>query len=172
MCCFIWCRGKFLVNGSTSGILSAVMAVCKEGDEIAVARNCHKSVYSALVFSGANPVYIMPERIEDATFLGEISLEQIQKTVTKQTKAVILTSPTYEGITSDIAAISNFVHQKGMVLIVDEAHGAHMNFHDFFLKQHYSNKQILSYRAYIKPYLVPRKQQFSMCKGIEWTDKN
>ena len=124
----------FLVNGSTSGILSAVMAVCKEGDEIAVARNCHKSVYSALVFSGANPDYIMPERIEDATFLGEISLEQIQKTVTKQTKAVILTSPTYEGITSDIAAISNFVHQKGMVLIVDEAHGAHMNFHDFFPK--------------------------------------
>lgn len=124
----------FLVNGSTSGILSAIMSVCKDGDEIAVARNCHKSVYSALVFSGANPVYIMPEKIEDADFLGEISLEQVQKTVTEQTKAVILTSPTFEGITSDIEAISAFVHQKGMVLIVDEAHGAHMNFHDFFPK--------------------------------------
>ncbi len=124
----------FLVNGSTSGILSAILSVCKEGDEIVVARNCHKSAYSALVFSGANPVYIMPETIEGTDFLGSISLEQIQKTVTEQTKAVILTSPTFEGITSDIAAISDFVHQKGIILIVDEAHGAHMNFHDFFPK--------------------------------------
>lgn len=130
----------FLVNGSTSGILSAVLSACSEGEEIIVARNCHKSVYSALVLSGAKPVYILPESIPQSDFLGSVSLKQVQNAITKNTKAVIITSPTYEGITSDIQAISNFVHKKGILLIVDEAHGSHMKFHDFFprtaLEQH------------------------------------
>lgn len=124
----------FLVNGSTGGILSAITAVCTIGDEIVVTRNCHKSVYSALVFSGANPIYIMPQTIPGKEFFGSILLEQIKNAVTPNTKAVILTSPTYEGITSDIASISDFVHKKGIILIVDEAHGSHMKFHDFFPK--------------------------------------
>lgn len=124
----------FLVNGSTSGILSAVLSACSEGEEIVVARNCHKSVYSALVLSGAKPIYILPETIPQSDFLGSISLKQVQNAITKNTKAVIITSPTYEGITSDIQAISDFVHKKGILLIVDEAHGSHMKFHDFFPK--------------------------------------
>ena len=59
----------YLVNGSTSGILSAVFSACSEGEEIVVARNCHKSVYSALVLSGAKPVYILPETIQQSDFL-------------------------------------------------------------------------------------------------------
>lgn len=124
----------FLVNGSTSGILSAVLSACSEGEEIVVARNCHKSVYSALVLSGAKPIYILPETIPQSDFLGSISLKQVQNAITQNTKAVIITSPTYEGITSDIQAISDFVHKKGILLIVDEAHGSHMKFHDFFPK--------------------------------------
>lgn len=124
----------FLVNGSTSGILSAVLSACSEGEEIVVARNCHKSVYSALVLSGAKPIYILPETISQSDFLGSISLKQVQNAITQNTKAVIITSPTYEGITSDIQAISDFVHKKGILLIVDEAHGSHMKFHDFFPK--------------------------------------
>ena len=124
----------FLVNGSTSGILSAILSVCNTEDEIVVARNCHKSVYSALVLSGAKPIYILPQSIENADFLGSITLEQIQKAVTKNTKAVILTSPTYEGITSNISEISDFLHNKNILLIVDEAHGSHMKFHHFFPK--------------------------------------
>ena len=124
----------YLVNGSTSGILSAVLSACSEGEEIVVARNCHKSVYSALVLSGAKPVYVLPETIPQSDFLGSVSLKQVQNAVTKNTKAVIITSPTYEGITSDIQAISDFVHKKGLLLIVDEAHGSHMKFHDFFPK--------------------------------------
>ena len=124
----------FLVNGSTSGILSAILSVCNTEDEIVVARNCHKSVYSALVLSGAKPIYILPQSIENADFLGSITLEQIQKAVTKNTKAVILTSPTYEGITSNILEISDFLHNKNILLIVDEAHGSHMKFHHFFPK--------------------------------------
>lgn len=124
----------FLVNGSTSGILSAIIAVCGENDEIVVARNCHKSVYSALVLSGAKPIYVLPNTTEHNDFFGSISLQQIQNAVTTNTKAVMITSPTYEGITSDIASISNFVHKKGIILIVDEAHGSHMKFHDFFPK--------------------------------------
>ncbi len=124
----------YLVNGSTSGILAAILAVCGNGDEIAVARNCHKSVYSALVLSGAKPTYFMPETLANYDFLGSVLLEQVQNAVTENTKAVILTSPTYEGITSDIATISDFLHKKGIILIVDEAHGSHMKFHDFFPK--------------------------------------
>ena len=124
----------FLVNGSTSGILSSILSVCSAKDEIIVARNCHKSVYSALVLSGAKPIYILPENIENADFLGSITLEQIQKAVTKNTKAAIITSPTYEGITSNIAEISDFLHKKNILLIVDEAHGSHMKFHNYFPK--------------------------------------
>lgn len=124
----------FLVNGSTSGILSAILSVCNTGDEIVVARNCHKSVYSALVFSGAKPIYILPENIENADFLGSVSPEQVQKSITKNTKAVIITSPTYEGITSNISEISDFLHKRNILLIVDEAHGSHMKFHNFFPK--------------------------------------
>ncbi len=108
--------------------------MCSAKDEIIVARNCHKSVYSALVLSGAKPIYILPENIENADFLGSITLEQIQKAVTKNTKAAIITSPTYEGITSNIAEISDFLHKKNILLIVDEAHGSHMKFHNYFPK--------------------------------------
>jgi len=93
-----------------------------------------QKTYSALVLSGAKHIYILPENIENADFLGSITLEQIQKAVTKNTKAAIITSPTYEGITSNIAEISDFLHKKNILLIVDEAHGSHMKFHNYFPK--------------------------------------
>ena len=126
----------FLINGSTAGILAAMMACCGEREEIILSRNCHRSVYSGLVFSGARPAYILPEMLKGKEFFGSITQKQVQNAVEMHphARAVLLTSPTYEGITSDIESIAAFLHEKNMLLIVDEAHGAHMKFHPFFPK--------------------------------------
>lgn len=126
----------FIVNGSSAGIIASIMAVCNDGDHIITARNCHKSVYSGLIFSGAVPIYIMPDIVREYGLNGGISPESVLKAVKNnpQSKAVILTSPTYEGFTSDVEKIAKIVHENDMLLIIDEAHGAHMKFNDYFPK--------------------------------------
>ncbi len=122
----------FLVNGSTSGILSAISATTSIGDEIIIARNCHKSVYNAIFLRELKQTYLYPEYVEEYGICGGIKPEQV-KTVLREhpnAKAVVITSPTYEGVVSDIAAIADIVHSFGIPLIVDEAHGAHLGMHD------------------------------------------
>lgn len=126
----------FLVNGSSSGLVAAVLTVCGEGEKILIARNCHKSVYHGLVLAGAEPVYILPERIEEIGLFGGISPEKVKDALKKHPdcKAFLLTSPTFEGFTSDLKQIADILHEKNKILIVDEAHGSHMKFHDGFPK--------------------------------------
>lgn len=126
----------FMVNGSTGGLLAAILSVCGDGAELLVARNCHRSVYSALVLSGAKPIYFMPEQLQNWGVFGGVDVEKLKDKIQEnpKAKAVVLTSPTYEGFTSDLTAIAKVVHENGMILIVDEAHGAHMKFHSFFPK--------------------------------------
>ena len=69
----------FLINGSTSGILAAMMSCCNENQEILIARNCHRSVYSGLIFSGAKPIYILPEMLKGKELFGSITIEQVKK---------------------------------------------------------------------------------------------
>lgn len=146
-----------LVNGSTAGILAAISGVCHKGDRILVARNCHVSVYNALYLNELRTEYISPQIDENTgMFLGisldeikakvekeslkedrikadkDISVEDVSKTDKDSFKAVVITSPTYEGRVSQIREIANYLHEKGIVLIVDEAHGAHFNFHKEF----------------------------------------
>ncbi|MGN1205532.1 MAG: aminotransferase class I/II-fold pyridoxal phosphate-dependent enzyme [Eubacterium sp.] len=126
-------RTFLLVNGSTSGILSAITACCHAGDEILVARNCHKSVYNAIKLLGLKPVYIYPQHLEGAMgelgIAGQIEVSEIRRRLHEHpdVKCAMITSPTYEGIISDIAAIAQVLHEKDIPLIVDEAHGAHFN---------------------------------------------
>lgn len=117
----------FLTNGSTSGIIASILSLCKEGDEIIIARNAHHSVWNALVLGGIKPIYISPEYIKEKDILGEISTHTVEKALKMypNAKGVLIVSPTYEGVVSDIKAISEIVHQYNKVLIVDEAHGAH-----------------------------------------------
>lgn len=121
----------FLVNGSTCGLLSAICGVTNRGDKVLVARNCHKSVYNALYLNGLIPVYVLPEYIEEFGINGGISPEKVAKALMENDdiKAVVITSPTYEGVVSDINSISNIVHKKNIPLIIDEAHGAHFSMH-------------------------------------------
>ncbi len=120
----------YLVNGSTCGVLAAVMAAAQPGDEILIARNCHKAVYHAVIMQGLTPRYYYPEIIREYGIYDGVSAEKIGGLLEEypSCKAVVVTSPTYEGIVSDIGAIARTVHERGKILIVDEAHGAHLGF--------------------------------------------
>lgn len=123
-----------LVNGSTAGILAGISAATKRGDKILLARNSHKSVYHGIVLKELQPIYAYPQQIEDLAIPGGISPATIRDLLIthKNIKLVVITSPTYEGMVSDIAAIAEEVHRQGALLLVDEAHGAHLGFHKDF----------------------------------------
>ena len=122
----------FLVNGSTVGILAAMSAVLSFGDDVLIGRNCHQAVYHGVELLNLKPHYIYPEWLEEWDMYGGMSAAEVERGLREHpsTKAVVLTSPTYEGILSDIESISEIVHAHGAVLIVDEAHGAHLPFFD------------------------------------------
>lgn len=113
------------VNGSTCGILAAICGVCDKGDKIIIARNCHKSVYNACFLQELDVVYLEPEFNEELGVYTRISQDNVD-TVLKNhadAKAIVITSPTYEGFISNI-------HCE-IPLIVDCAHGAHFGFADW-----------------------------------------
>lgn len=124
----------FLINGSTVGILSAISGVTKPGDKILLARNCHKSVYHAVYMNGLCPVYVYPEFLRKEGIGGETNAGEIKRILCTEPgiKAVVIVSPTYDGVVSDIKNIAEAVHEKGLPLIVDEAHGAHFGFGEGF----------------------------------------
>ena len=103
----------YLVNGSTVGLLSAVMGCTERGGRILMARNCHKSVYNAVYMNELRPVYIYPEFSEETDLNGEIHVDQIKKLLEEyeDIQVVVIVSPTYEGVVSDIEAIAEIVHE-------------------------------------------------------------
>ena len=119
----------FLVNGSTGGILAAVMTATKPGEEILIARNCHRSVYHAALMQDLKVHYYQPKQIQEYDICDGVSAQEIGRLLDRypKSKAVVITSPTYEGILSDVAGIAAAVHERGKILIVDEAHGAHLS---------------------------------------------
>ena len=183
-----------LVNGSTSGLMTAIHATCHRGDVILVARNCHKAVYNAICMLELEPEYIVPDYVdmrwrcgvnqngeqtitdgmtdasgesnretrekmaassevnheteekaavngeddrevsEKTDILGDISPDKLERAIItlitdgRKPSAVIITSPTYEGVISDIGTLAEITHRYGIYLIVDEAQGAHLNF--------------------------------------------
>lgn len=121
-------RSYLLVNGSTGGILAALSAVTRRGDKVLVGRNCHKSVYHGIELLGLRPVFLMPEYVEELGVYGRLDVSTVAEAIAAHGDAVclVMTSPTYEGYLSDISGISELCHGKGLVLVVDEAHGAHL----------------------------------------------
>lgn len=122
----------FLVNGSTSGIYSMIMAATSPGDKIIVGRNCHQSIINITILGDLVPVYLYPEMdIQQGIALG-ISPKEIEEKLIEHpdAKAVVIPYPTYHGLASDLEAIAEVVHRYGRVLLVDEAHGAHLGLSD------------------------------------------
>ncbi len=120
----------FLVNGSTCGNEAMVLSAVRPGEKIMIAGNCHKSVYNALILSGAEPVYIMPETINEWDIPGGISPAEAGRLFEKypDCRALLVTSPDYYGIVSDIRALAEICRRHGALLLVDEAHGPHCYF--------------------------------------------
>ncbi len=120
----------FSVNGSTCGIQAAIMTVCKPGDKLIVARDCHKSVIAGMMLAGVRPVYIKPEFEKTFNIPGAVNISQVRKALEENpdTAGVLITRPNYYGICCDIEAICHLVHTHNKVIIVDEAHGAHLKF--------------------------------------------
>ncbi len=126
----------FLVNGSTCGILAAVSACMTRGGKILMARNCHKAAYHAAYLRGLDIEYLYPEKEDIFGINGGIHEDIVEKALEEfqDIQAVMITSPTYDGVVSNVEKIAQIVHRKGIPLIVDEAHGAHFGFHEYFPK--------------------------------------
>lgn len=120
----------FLLNGSTAGNLAIAMAYTKKGQKVLVNRNCHRSIITGLIMSGAEPVWVCPKRIDDWSIWGNIDAVQVEEQLKNdpEISMVWITNPTYEGIVSDVKSISEVCKKYGVPLIVDEAHGCLWNF--------------------------------------------
>ena len=119
-----------LVNGSSCGILSAICAVCDNNDDIILTRAAHQSAYNAVELKDLNAHYILPQYNEFFGINSAVCVDDVKAALetTPNAKAVLIVSPTYEGVTAPIREIANTVHSNGKLLIVDEAHGAHLGF--------------------------------------------
>ncbi|MCD8195986.1 MAG: aminotransferase class V-fold PLP-dependent enzyme [Lachnospiraceae bacterium] len=124
----------YLVNGSTAGILAAVSGCVSAGGTILVARNCHQSVIHAALLRELDTMYIYPQPTVEMWINGQILAADVDKALREKPdiQAVLLTSPTYDGVVSDVESIAEIAHAHGIPLIVDEAHGAHFPFSDYF----------------------------------------
>lgn len=127
-------RAFMLVNGATGGILAAIRAMTLPDDTVVIARNCHQSVYNAAELCGVKPVYYMPDVIDGTDIYGSVYPEMLDMLLqsTENVRLVVITSPTYEGVCSDMEVIAAICHAHGARLLVDEAHGAHFPFHARF----------------------------------------
>ncbi|MCL5058858.1 MAG: aminotransferase class I/II-fold pyridoxal phosphate-dependent enzyme [Actinobacteria bacterium] len=122
----------FLVNGSSCGLQALIMGVCGPGDRILVPRNMHRSILSGIILAGAVPIFYRPEYDRHFAIPLSTSPETIEyyTSLHPDIKAVVLVSPTYHGIVSNISAISRITHRMNIPLLVDEAHGPHLRFHE------------------------------------------
>lgn len=129
-------RSFLLVNGSTCGILAGIRSYVNFGDKVLVARNCHRSVYNAIEINGLDPIYMLPKIGIDGIDRN-ILVYDVEENLKehKDIKLVVLTSPTYEGVISDISSIVSISHKYNVPVLVDEAHGAHLKFMENLCKK-------------------------------------
>lgn len=122
---------RFLVNGSTAGIVAAILAVCDPGDQILLSRTVHKSAISGVILAGAIPIFLPPVIDPQWDFPLNVNPTDVAQALEDypQIKAVMIVSPTYQGVCADLAKIAEITHEHHIPLLVDEAHGPHFTFH-------------------------------------------
>ncbi len=120
----------FLVNGSSMGNQAMLLSALNPGDSVIISRNAHKSAMGGIILSGVWPIWLEPKIDPDFEVFFDSSPDQIERALLKfpEAKAVFITNPTYNGILTDIKKIAEIVHDYGKILLVDEAHGAHLGF--------------------------------------------
>ena len=124
-------RTWFLTNGSTAGVIAAILATCNPGDKIILPRNVHQSAISGLILSGAIPIFLQPDYDPVLDLAHSFTPAAVAEALTQHpdAKAVLMVYPTYYGVCGEVAAIADLAHQHNIPLLVDEAHGAHFAFH-------------------------------------------
>ncbi|MDR1928662.1 MAG: aminotransferase class I/II-fold pyridoxal phosphate-dependent enzyme [Endomicrobium sp.] len=122
----------FLVNGTSVGNIAMFLAACDSGDSIIVSRNSHKSVISGIILSGVWPIWIQPKIDQNLDLIFNTTYEQIKDALDKypEAKGVFITSPTYNGVATGLNKIVNLCHKRNKIVLVDEAHGAHLHFNE------------------------------------------
>jgi lysine decarboxylase len=122
----------FSVQGTSGVIMTMIMAVCGPGDKIIVPRNVHKSIMSAIVFSGAIPIFIHPEIDKNLGISHGITIDAVETALEQHpdAKAVLVINPTYFGVSGNLKKIVEIAHSYDVPVLVDEAHGAHIHFHE------------------------------------------
>jgi arginine decarboxylase len=125
-------RAWFLVNGASQGNLAAGLALAHRGDEVVVQRNAHSSAVDALVLAGLRPTFVAPEVDPELGIAHCLSPQTLDAALARTPGAAgaWIVSPTYFGAVADVRALADVAHTRGVALIVDEAWGAHMAFHD------------------------------------------
>jgi arginine/lysine/ornithine decarboxylase len=125
-------RAWFLINGASQGNLSAGLALAHRGQEVVVQRNAHSSTIDALVLSGMRPTFVAPEVDSELGIAHCLAPETLAAALDETPDAVgaWVISPTYFGAVADIRSLAEVAHAHGVSLVVDEAWGAHMAFHD------------------------------------------
>lgn len=121
----------FLANGSTCGIEAAILATVGPGEKVIVPRNAHRSVVAGLVLAGAMPIFVAPEYSQEMGLALGVKVEDVAAALAQHpdSRAVLLVSPTYHGICSEVGAIAALAHHHHIPLLIDEAHGPHFAFH-------------------------------------------
>jgi arginine decarboxylase len=121
----------FSVNGSTAGVIAAILATCGDGDKLILPRNIHSSAISGIIHAGAVPVFVNPSYDRDLDLFHSITPAAVKFALEQHpdAKAVMMVYPTYYGAGGDLGAIAAIVHSYDLPLLVDEAHGAHFGFH-------------------------------------------
>lgn len=122
----------FLLNGSTVGNLAIAMGLTKKGQKIITNRNCHRSILTGLIISGADPLWLVPKRLDEWGLWGSVSPEDVEDLLKNNCDVglVWITNPTYEGVVSDVKSIGEICKKYNVPLIVDEAHGCLWNFNE------------------------------------------
>lgn len=120
----------FMINGTTGAIHAMLLGALSPGDKVLLPRNVHRSVVGGVILAGAVPVYIRPETDSRLGIAMGMSLSEVQAAIAAHpdARALLAVYPTYYGYCCDLQAMAEAVHKAGMLLLVDEAHGAHLRF--------------------------------------------
>ena len=124
-------RSYFLVNGTTAGNHAMILAGCNPGEKILISRNAHKSILAGMILCGVEPIFFRPAVDERLKITLNITFEETRKAMDRhpETKVLFLTSPNYYGLCAELEQIISDAHERGMIVMVDEAHGPHLKFH-------------------------------------------
>ena len=122
----------YLVNGTTCGIQASIMTVCSPKDKLIVNRDCHQSVINGCILGDVKPIYINSNINKKNNIIEGINIDEVINVIDSNldARAILLTYPTYYGCTYDSKAICDYAHDRNMIVIVDEAHGAHLGLSD------------------------------------------